>query len=116
MSSAAARPDLVDDPQDQVLCRYTKRQVAIDRDPEILRFFLLQTLGCEDVLNFARPDTERQCPKSTVSGCVRVAADDRHAGVRESLLRPEDVNDALLYAVEIEESNAEFRAVSTKRG
>jgi hypothetical protein len=47
-----------------------------------------------------------------VSGSVAVAADDGEAGLGDAELRPDDVDDALILAVHVEQGNARFAAVA----
>ena len=61
-----------------------------------LRRALQQALRGQHVLHFAGADAERQRAERAVRGGVAVAADHRHAGLREALLRSDDVHDALL--------------------
>ncbi len=70
-------------------------QRAIHAHRERLRRPLQQALRCEHVLHFAGSDAERQRSKCAVRRCVRIAADHRHARLRQSLLRPDHVNDPL---------------------
>ena len=61
-------------------------------------FFALlhqQRLRRQHVLDLARADAERERAERAVRAGVRVAADDRHAGQRRALLRPDHVHDAL---------------------
>ena len=78
-SSTATGPDAVNDAEDQILWRYTKRQRAIDLNQKIFRFVLLQSLRCQDVFYFAGPDAESQCSKRSMRRCVRIAADNGHS-------------------------------------
>ena len=54
-----------------------------------------QALRREHVLDFGRADAERERRERAVRAGVRIAADDRHAGQRRALLRPDHVDDAL---------------------
>ena len=64
------------------------------------RLALQQALRRQHVLHFAGADAERERAERAVRRGVAVAADDRHAGLREALLGSDDVDDALLVAVE----------------
>ena len=61
--------------------------------------------------HLAGADAERQRAERSVRGGVAVAADDGHAGLRQALLRPDDVHDALLVAHAIVKTDAEIGAV-----
>ena len=50
-----------------------------------------------------------------VGGRVTVAADDRHAGLRESELRSDDVHDALFEVAHRMQPDAELFAVASQR-
>ena len=52
-------------------------------------------LGGEHVLDLARADAERERAEGAVGGGVRVAADDRHAGLGDAELGADHVHDAL---------------------
>ena len=76
-----------------------------------LRLALEQRLGGEDHLDLARPDAEGERPEGAVSGGVRVAADDRHARLRQAQLRPDDVDDPLAGRALAVERDPELLAV-----
>ena len=59
------------------------------------RLRLRQRLRGEHVLDLAGADAERQRAERAVRGRVAVAAHDRHARLREALLGPDHVHDAL---------------------
>ena len=86
-------------------------EAPVDADLVRLRLALEQRLGREDHLDLARPDPERQRAERPVRRRVRVAADDRHAGLREPELRADDVDDALGVAAEGVDRDAEVGAV-----
>jgi len=46
---------------------------------------------------------------------VAVAADNRLPGLRDTQLRPDDMHDALILAVHVEQANAGFVAVALQR-
>ena len=95
VADAAARGDLADEVQDQVLGRDAGAELAVDAQLERLGLRLQQRLRGQHVLDFARADAERQRAERAVRRGVAVAADDRHAGLRVALLRADDVDDAL---------------------
>jgi hypothetical protein len=67
------------------------------------------------MLDLTRPNAKRQRAKRAVRARVTIATHDRHAGLRETKLGTNHVNDALLRRVNIEELNAKFPAVSAQR-
>ena len=73
------------------------RQVAVDADLQRLRLVLQQGLRGQHVLDFAGADAEGQRAERAVRGRVAVAADDRHARLRQPKFRPDDVDDALVW-------------------
>ena len=115
IAGAAVGRDLADDVENQILRRHAVGQLAVDADLERLGLRLEQGLRRENVLNFARADAERQRAERAVRRRVAVAADDRHAGLRQAQLGTDDVNDPLLGVVQIVELDAEFLAVVPQR-
>ena len=61
------------------------------------------------MLHFAGADAERQRAERAVRGRVAIAADHRHARLRESQLRSDHVHDALLLAVKAEAAECRTR-------
>ena len=53
----------------------------------------------------------RESPEGSVGGGMAVAADDRRAGKREALFRPDDVDDALAAVMFVEIFDAEIAGV-----
>ncbi len=115
VADAAAGADAAEDGQDDVLGRAAGGQVAVDGDGQGLGGWLRQGLGGEDVLDLAGADAERQRAEGAVGGGVGVAADDGHAGLREALLRADDVDDALAGRVHRVQGDAELGAVVAQR-
>jgi hypothetical protein len=66
------------------------------------------------VLDFARADAKRERAKRAVSARMAVAANDRHAGLRETKLWSNDVNDALLGRMDVEKLNAKLAAIAAQ--
>ena len=87
------------------------RSRAIHADLKGLRFPLQQALRGQHVLHFAGADAEGQRAERAMRGRVAVAADHRHAGLRQAQLRPDHVDDALAVAVHAQAADAEFGAV-----
>ena len=67
------------------------------------------------MLDLARADAEGQRAERAVRRGVGVAADDRHAGLGDAELRPDDVDDALAVGAERVDGDAELRAVALER-
>ncbi len=91
----AADPDPGDEREDDVLGADTRHEPAVDPDLERLRLALEQALGREDHLDLGGPDAERERPECSVGRGVRIAAHDRHAGLGETQLGTDDVDDPL---------------------
>ncbi|EMA01347.1 Flp pilus assembly protein TadG [Haloferax denitrificans ATCC 35960] len=96
VADAAFGPEAADDFEDDVLGLDAGSEFARDLDFPHLLFLHRDRLGRQHVANLARPDTERERAERAVGRGVAVAADDSHAGLGESLLGPDDVDDALL--------------------
>ena len=79
-----------------------------------LRLALQQALRCEHVFHLAGADAKSESSESAMSGGMAVAADYRHARLRQALFRPDDMDNALLAAVGTEERDAEVAAVFFK--
>ena len=88
---------------------------AVDVDRHRLERTQRQRLRGEHMLNLRRPDAHRDRTERAVGGCVTVAADDRHAGLRQTELRPDDVHDALLDVAHRVQPDAELFAVASQR-
>ena len=63
------------------------------------------------MFDFARADAKRKRAERAVRARVTIAADDRHARLRETKLRTNHVNDALLGRMNIEELNTKLLAI-----
>ena len=85
-----------------------RRQRAVDGDPHVLRLLLDQRLGGEHMLDLRGADAVGERAEGAVGRGVAVAADDGHAGQREALLRPDDVDDALAVVELVEILDAEL--------
>ena len=112
VAGAAADPDAADEVEDDVLRGDAGLEPAVDADLVGLRVALEQALGREDHLDLARADPEGERPERAVGRRVRVAADDRHAGLRQAELGADDVDDALAVRAEPVERDAELLAVA----
>ena len=69
----------------------------------------------QHVFHFAGADAESQRAERAVRGGVAIAADDGVAGLRDAQLGADDMNDALICAVHVEQVDAEFFAVLLER-
>ena len=115
VAGGAVGAHLADRAEDQVLGGDAVAELAVVVDPHRLRLGLRQRLGGEHVLDLARADAERERAERAVRGGVRVAADDRHAGLGDAELGPDDVHDPLAVGAERVERDAELVAVGLER-
>ena len=117
VAGAARRANLADDGQHDVLGGDALGHSAFDFDQHVLGFFGQQGLRGHDVFDFAGADAVRQRAESAVGGCVRVAADHRHAGQGGAVFGADHMHDALAFAHEGKEGGgAEFLDVGVQRG
>ena len=77
---------------------------------------LAQALGGHDRRLLAGADAESQRAESAVRGGVAVAADQRGARQGEALLRPDDMDDALIRAIQRHIGHAEFGDIGLQFG
>ena len=84
---------------------------AVDPHLEGLRAALQQGLGGQHVLDLGGADPDRQRAERAVGRGVRVAAHDRHARLRQSQLRTDDVHDPLVRRSDAVQGNPELVAV-----
>src|SRR5262249_21270315 len=115
VAGRAADADLADDAEDEILGGDAARQLAVAADLHRLRPRLRHRLSRQDVLDLGRTDAERERAERAVGRRVRVATDDRHAGLGEPELRPFHVDDALARAADVVERDAELFAVAAER-
>ena len=80
-------------------------------DQHGLRLALRQALRRQHVLDFGSADAEGQRAKRAVSAGMAVAADDGRAGLGQPEFGADDVDDALVGRIHVEQGNAEFFAV-----
>ena len=111
VAGPAADADPGDEREDDVLGADPGLEPAVHPDLVGLRPALEQALGGEDHLDLARADPEREGPERAVRGGVAVAADDRHPGLGQAELGPDDVDDALVRAADPVERDPELVAV-----
>ena len=96
MAGAARGPDLADDGENDVLGGDAGRKRAVDLDPHVPGLGLDQRLGREHMLDLGGADAVGERAEGAVGRGVAVAADDRRPRQGETLLRPDDVDDALI--------------------
>src|SRR5690606_3395141 len=109
VAGPAGGADRADDVEDQVFRGDAGAKLTLDTHFHRLRRPHQQGLRGENVLDLTGADAERQRADTAVGGGVAIAADDRGARETESLLRPHDVNDALLERGGAEIAHAESR-------
>ena len=97
--------------QRHVLGINTGLQLAIDVDAAHLHDAERHRLRGEHVAHLRGADAEGDRAESAVRGRVAVAAGDGGAGLGDALLRPDDVDDALLAAGEVEIGDAGLAGV-----
>ena len=85
--------------------------MAFDAHLARLGLALQQALRGQHVLDLARADAEGERAERAVRGGVAVAADDGHARLGEPEFRADDVDDALVRAVQAVQRDAELAAV-----
>ena len=86
-------------------------QRPVDAHGKRLRRPLQQALRRQHVLHFAGADAERQRSERSMRRRVAVTANHRHARLRQSLLRPHHVDDALLLALKSVTADPELAAI-----
>ncbi len=85
---------------------------AVDPDQHVLGRRLDQRLGGEDMLDLRGADAEGERAHGAMRRGVAVAADDRHPRLRQTLLRPDHMDDALVEAGDRKIGDAEFLDVA----
>src|SRR6185437_8630051 len=107
----ARNSDFADDGENQVLRRYTGRELAADVDGQRAGLFLQQALRREHVTHLRRADAERKRAERAMGARVAVAADHGFAGLGEPKLRPDDVHDAAARVAQPQKLDAEGGAI-----
>ena len=107
--------ELADRAEDHVLGGDPWRARAHELDLHRLRTQLGKRLGREHVLHLGRADPESERAERAMRRGVRVAADDRHAGLGQSQLGPDHVHDALAARTRAVELDAKCVAVRLQR-
>jgi hypothetical protein len=111
----AADAELPERAEDEVLGGDAEAEVALVDDAHGARLVLDHALRGEHVLYLAGADAECERAEGSVRGGVRVAADDRHAGLGDAELWPDHVHDALAVGAERVDGHAELGAVALER-
>ena len=114
MPLPSSDPDLADDAENEVLRRHAERQRAVYPDLHRGRLVLADRLSRQNVLDLRRADAESKSAEGAVSGRMTVSAHDNLAGLGPSLLRADDVDDALVRTRHVEQVDAEVFAVALK--
>ena len=115
MAGHAADAELPERAEDQVLGGDAEAELALVEDAHRARLVLDHALRREHVLDLARADAEGERAEGAVRGGVRVAADDRHAGLGDAELGADHVHDPLTLGAERVDGDAELRAVALER-
>ena len=115
MPGHPADAELPERAEDQVLGGDAEAERALVGDPHRARLVLDHALRREHVLDLGRADPERERAERAVRGGVGVAADDRHAGLRDAELGADHVHDPLPGGAERVDGHAELGAVALER-
>ena len=115
MPGRAVRADLADQAEDQILRDDAARGRALEADEHLRGAAVWQRLRGEHLLDLAGADAERERAERTVCRGVRVAAHDRHAGLRHAELGADHVDDALPAMPAAIAADAELLAVPVER-
>src|SRR5216683_669619 len=108
---AAGDARFPDDGKNQVLCRNASGAFSMHQNVERLGARLNETLRRKHMLDFAGADAKSQRAERAVGGGMTVAADKGLAGLGDAEFRADDVHDALVLAVHVEEADAGFTAI-----
>ena len=103
---------LADDAQNHVFGGYAEGQRALNANLHSLGLELAQRLGSQHVFDLRSADADGERPKRAVRRSMAVAADDDLTRLRQALLGPYDVDDALIRAESVVQRNAEVVAVA----
>ncbi len=115
VAGRAVGADLADQPEDQVLRRDAARRHALEAHEHLRAALVRQGLRGEHLLDLARADAEGERSERAVRRGVRVAAHDRHAGLRDAELGTDHVHDPLAAMSATVQADAEVVAVSVER-
>ena len=95
MPDAAARADLANYGEDDVLCGYSNWRNTFNIYTHPLGSRLRQSLRRQNMFDFARADAKRECAERTVCCGVAVAANNCHARQSATLLWADHMHNAL---------------------
>ena len=111
VAHTAAGAVLGDNGKNDILGRHPMSKLAVNVNGEGLRLLLHKALGRQDVADLAGTNAECERAESAMRAGVAVAADNRHARLRDAQFRPDHVNDALDVAFNVEERHVKVGAV-----
>ncbi len=111
VSGGAVGADLSDDAQRQVFRGHAFGQRSADINQHGFRFALRQALRGQHMLDFGCANAECQRAKRAMRAGVAVSANDGHARLGESEFGADDVHDALVGRVHVEQRNPEILAI-----
>ena len=115
VAGEAADAELAERAEDQVLGGHAEAELAVVEDAHRAGLVLDHALRGEHVLDLAGADPEGERAEGAVRGGVRVAADDRHAGLGDAELGADHVDDPLAVGAERVDRDAELLAVALER-
>ncbi len=115
MASGAVGADVSDDAEGDIFCGDTLRQFAFDGDAEGLGPAIAAGTASPLRVQLQKCRCRRQARQTRHGAGVAVAADDGHAGFRQSEFRSNDVHDALVGRLNVVELDAELGAVAAQR-
>jgi hypothetical protein len=99
-SSTSRSTNLSNDVQDDVLTAYARHELSLDLNLHVLTPLCDKSLCGQNVLNFARADSERESTEGAMCRCVAVTTDNCGSGQRKALFGSDDVHDTLPLVVE----------------
>ena len=114
-ADAAVHAEAPDDFEDHVLGVHARHQAPGHADAAHLQRIHRQALRREHVADLRGADAERHGAECAVRRGVTVAAGDGHPRLRQPQLRPDDVDDPLRAAVQVEHRHAAAAAVLLER-
>ena len=98
MAGAAVDADFADDAQNDIFGGHAVGQRAVNANFHGFGLELAEGLRGEDVFHFGGADADGETAERAVCRGMAVAADDRFAGQGIAKIRPDDVDDALVFA------------------
>ncbi len=108
---AAGDAHFSDDGEDDVFRREAAAEFSFHFDARGFRFELREALRGEHVFNFTGTDAEGERTHRAVRGGVAVSANDSEPRLRDAQFGSDDVHDALIAAVHVEQADASFAAI-----